>query len=188
MKIRKTYLFTLIVFLSGYSLFAQKLTLEYCLSKADEISPLSRQKLHYETLGELTQKNISNAYLPALFINGQASYQSDVFSFKDNPLLEGPIIPKEQFRVTLDLNQKIYDGGLTKNKKIAETARIMADSKSVEVDLYEIKATISGLFFSALIYQENLAILRNLLNDLNEQQRIINSQVKNGVVLKKCIK
>ena len=184
MKIRKLYLFTLIVFLSGYNLIAQKLTLEYCLSKAEEISPLSRQKLQYETLEKLTQKNVGNAYLPALFINGQASYRSDVFSFPNNPIFESPIIPKDQFRVTLDLNQKIYDGGLTKNKKIAETARLLSESKVVEVELYEIKTTISGLFFSALISQENLTILRNLLNDLNEQQRIINSQVKNGVILK----
>jgi hypothetical protein len=28
--------------------------LEYCLNKAEEINPLSRQKLHYETLEQLT--------------------------------------------------------------------------------------------------------------------------------------
>ena len=184
MKIRDTFVLTLILFLTSHGLFAQKLTLEYCLNKVEEISPLSRQKLHYETLEELTQKNLSNAYLPAIFVNGQVSYQSDVFSFPNNPIFDSPIIPNEQFRVTLDVSQKIYDGGLRKNKKIAETARIMTDSKSVEVDLYEIKATISGLFFSALIYQENISILKNLLDDLNEQQRIIDSQVRNGVILK----
>lgn len=184
MKIGKIYLLTISVFLSAHSLVAQKLTLEYCLDKAEEINPLSQQKLHYETVEELTQKNVSNAYLPAFFINGQASYQSDVFSFPNNPVFESPLIHKEQFKVTLDINQKIYDGGLTKNSKIAESARIMVDVKSAEVDLYAIKSTISGLFFSSLIYQENLSILQNLLDDLNEQQRIINSQVENGVILK----
>jgi len=184
MKIRDTYMLTLILFLTSHGLFAQKLTLEYCLNKAEEISPLSRQKLHYETLEELTQKNVSNAYLPAILLNGQVSYQSDVFAFSEEQIIEIPVIPNEQFMVTLDLNQKIYDGGLTKNRKIAESARIMTDSKSVEVDLYAIKATISGLFFSALIYQKNINILKNLLDDLNEQQRIIDSQVRNGVILK----
>ena len=98
MKIRKSYLFTLIVLLSGYGLMAQKLTLEQCLSKAEEINPLSRQKLHYETLEELTKKNISNAYLPAIFINGQVSYQSDVSLF-----------PIAQYSIAR-LSQKINSG------------------------------------------------------------------------------
>jgi len=184
MNIRNTLLLTITMIWSGHGIVAQKLTLEDCLAKAEKISPLSRQKLHYETLEELTQKNVSNAYLPAFYINGQASYQSDVFSFPDNPLFESPIIPKDQYRLTLDVNQKIYDGGLTKNRKVAESARIMTESTAVEVDLYEIKATISKLFFSALIYQENIQILQSLLGELHDQQGIINAQVQNGIVLK----
>ncbi len=184
MKFRITLLLTLSMVWFGHGIVAQKLTLEDCLTKAENISPLSRQKLHYETLEELTQKNVSNAYLPSFFVNGLASYQSDVFSFPNNPLFESPIIPKDQYRLTLDVSQKIYDGGMTKNKKIAESARIMTESQAVEVDLYEIKATISKLFFSALIYQENIQILQMLLVDLHDQQSIINAQVQNGVVLK----
>lgn len=183
MKIRTTYIICVAFSLMSNTLFAQKLSIEQCLSKAEEISPLSRQKLHFETLDELTQQNVSNAYLPAFFINGQASYQSDVFSFPNNPVFDSPIIPKEQFRVTLDVNQKIYDGGLTKNQKAAESARIMNDLKSVEVELYEIKTTISKLYFSALIYQENIKILNTLMAELVEQQKLIDSRVKNGVIL-----
>jgi len=184
MKIRAIYIIAIALLLFNNSIFAQRITLEYCLDKAEEISPLSRQKLHLETLDELTQKNVTNAYLPAFFVNGQASYQSDVFSFPNNPVFESPIIPNEQFKLTLDVNQKIYDGGLTKNQKITESARIMTDLKSVEVDLYEIKTTISTLYFSALIYQENIKILNNLLQELAKQQQIIDARVKNGVILK----
>jgi len=184
MKIRAIYIIAIALLLFNNSIFAQRITLEYCLDKAEEISPLSSQKLHLETLDELTQKNVTNAYLPAFFVNGQVSYQSDVFSFPNNPVFESPIIPNEQFKLTLDVNQKIYDGGLTKNQKIAESARIMTDVKSVEVDLYEIKTTISTLYFSALIYQENIKILNNLLQELEEQQKIIDARVKNGVILK----
>lgn len=187
MKIRNTYLITLFLTLLCNHTYSQSLTLEYCLSKAEEISPLTRQKLYYETLEELTQKNVNNANLPSFYINGQVSYQSDVFSFPNNPIFESPIIPNEQFKVTLDVNQKIYDGGLTKNKKIAESARILTDVQSVEVDLYEIKTTISTLYFSALIYQENIKILKNLLGVLRDQQKVIDSQVKNGVILRSAL-
>ncbi len=184
MSIRNLYLFTVLLVFSANEIRAQRITLEYCLTKAEEISPLTQQKLHYETLEELTQKNVSSTYYPAFFINGQAGYQSDVFSFPNNPIFESPIIPKDQFKVTLDVNQKIYDGGLMKNQKIAESARIMSESKSVAVDLYEIKSTVSTLYFSALIYQENIKILNTLLNELNDQQKIIDSRVRNGVILK----
>ena len=187
MKIRNTYLIALLLALFSNYTFGQKLTLEYCISKAEEISPLSRQKLHYETLEEFTQTNVSNANLPSFYINGQASYQSDVFSFPNNPIFESPIIPNEQFKVTLDVNQKIYDGGLTKNKKIAESAKILTDVQSVEVDLYEIKTTISSLYFSALIYQENIKILKNVLEVLRDQQKVIDSQVINGLILKSAL-
>ena len=179
----RTIAFYIAVSLIGNTNFAQKLSIEQCLTKAEEISPLSRQKLHFETLDELTRENVSSANLPAFYINGQASYQSDVFSFPNNPIFESPIIPKEQFRVTLDVNQKIYDGGLTKNKKAAESARIMTDLKSVEVDLYEIKTTVTKLYFSALLYQENIKILETLLKELSDQQKLIVARVKNGVIL-----
>ncbi len=182
MKIK--HIILLMIVFTTHGLSAQKLTLEDCLNKAEEKSPLTRQRLHYETLEGLTQKNVSNAYLPVLALNGQASFQSDVFSFPGNSLLDAPIIPKEQFRLTLDLNQKIYDGGMVKNKKIAESARILSESKGAEVDLYQIKSTISVLFFSALVYQQNIRILNSALSDLRQQQQVIDAQVANGLVLK----
>jgi outer membrane protein TolC len=55
---------------------------------------------------------------------------------------------------------------------------------SVDVDLHEIKSTIVQLFFSTIIYQENIRILQNLLGELRKQNDIIEAQVKNGLVLK----
>ncbi|NJN24681.1 MAG: TolC family protein [Cyclobacteriaceae bacterium] len=171
------------VIISSHGMMAQKLSLQECLTLAEQESPLAKQKLYFESMEALTQKNVSSGFLPTFSINGQASYQSDVFSFPNNPAFDSPIIPKDQYRITLDVQQKIYDGGLTKNKKIAESARIANESSTVEVDLYEIKETITQLFFSTLIYQENIIILRNLLTDLGEQRKKIEAQVANGMVL-----
>ena len=60
---RKKYFIILLLTIATEIAFGQKLTLEYCLDKAEKISPLFRQKLQYETLEELTQKNVSNANL-----------------------------------------------------------------------------------------------------------------------------
>ncbi len=181
--LKKTIVLTLSVLITT-GLTAQKLTLEYCLQKAAETSPLAMQKLHYQTIEELNTKNISNTYLPSIFINGQASYQSDVFSFPNNPLFDSPIIPKDQYKLTLDVTQKIYDGGLAKNQRLAESAKVLADAQVSEIDIYEIKTTVTTLYFSALMYQENIQILKNLLTVLSDQQKMIDAQVVGGVVLK----
>lgn len=164
--------------------WAQKYTLDNCLDLATKSSPLSRQAQNYAALDEMTEKNVSNAYLPAVFLNGQATYQTDVFSFPNNPIFDVPIIPKDQYRFTLDVRQQIYDGGMVKNKKLAESARIMSEAEAVNVDLYDIKATVTKLYFSSLIYQENIRTLNTLLAELREEQNTIDSRVRNGVLLK----
>ena len=181
--LKKAIILTLSVLMTS-GLTAQKITLEYCLQKAAETSPLAMQKLHYQTIEELNSKNISNTYLPSVFINGQASYQSDVFSFPNNPLFDSPIIPKDQYKLTLDVTQKIYDGGMAKNQRLAESAKVLADAQASEIDIYEIKTTVTSLYFSALMYQENIQILKNLLTALTDQQKMIDAQVAGGVVLK----
>ena len=67
------------------------MSIEECLSKAEEISPLSRQKLHFETLDELTQQNVSNAGasdLTAAKLNKQALAMRSYIE-KLSALLEG---------------------------------------------------------------------------------------------------
>ncbi len=179
---RKHLLFIFLILVFTANRAKAQISLDHCLKKAEELSPLKQQDLQYQSVKLLTEKNLKTAYLPQFRFNAQASYQSDVFSFPNNPIFETPIIPKDQYKVTLDLNQTIYDGGLIKNKKIVENARLMNDMHSVEVELYQIKKTINDLFFGALLYQENHAILQNLLDDLNKQYKIINSMVKNGVL------
>jgi outer membrane protein TolC len=121
--------------------------------------------------------------MPHINFFGQASYQSDVFSFPSNPVFETPIIPKDQFRVQLDLVQQIYDGGRSKNLRKAETARVQSEQESILVNLYSIKGHINQLYFGAMIYQENLQILRTLRRDLIEQEKVIRSGVHNGVLM-----
>jgi len=164
-------------------LAAQDLTLEYCLERSHTASPLNKQKLQLETIETLSHKNLNTAYLPQFNLSGQATYQSDVFSFPSNPVLETPIIPKEQYRIQIDLVQNIYDGGRSKNQKRAETARLKSENQSVRVDLYQIKSTVTRLYFGALLYQENLKILANLRAELEDQQKVLESRVRNGVII-----
>ncbi len=181
MNILKCFLPALLLW--SLQLSGQELTLDSCIQKAEALSPLTKQKLYLETKETLSIKNIGSSNLPSIYLNGQASYQSDVFSFPNNPLFESPVIPKDQYKATIDVYQNIYDGGITKNRKLIEKANYNSELAGLEVDLYNIKSSVIQLYFSSLLLQENISILNTVLKELNDQYLIIKSRAQNGVIL-----
>ncbi len=103
---------------------AQTVTLDECQRLAQENYPLIKQ---YDLMRQTTDysvSNISKGWLPQISAMAQASYQSDVMTLPD-PLqamlgqqgydVKG--LRKNQYRIGIDLNQTIYDGGLISEQK-----------------------------------------------------------------------
>ena len=162
---------------------AQQIDLQYCLRQADSISLLRQQDYHYETIRLLSGQNIGTGWYPKVNLAAQASYQSDVFSFPENPFLSTPIIPKDQYRVALELNQPIYDGGMVRNRKAAESARISAEQAGTQAELYSVRTSVSRLYFAVLMQESHLKILDATRHELNEQQAAIEAGIRHGVLL-----
>ena len=163
---------------------AQTITLEYCHQKAEELSPLAKQRLQQETIETLNEKSTSTAYLPKINFSGQASYQSDVISFPNSPVFETPIIPKDQYKLMLELTQSIYDGGMAKNQKLVEQAQSNTQMQSVEVNIYQIKSAIDQLYFAGLLAEKNAEILHSTYDLLQDQLKTLKAQVAHGVMMK----
>ena len=184
MKIVSWLILPLLSFSCMMTVKAQSITLEHCHQQAEQLSPLAQQRLQQETILMLNEKNLNSAYLPHFNFSGQASYQSDVISFPNNPLFDTPIIPKDQYKLMLELTQTIYDGGMTKNQKMAEEAMINTEKQSVEVNIYQIKSAINQLYFGALLAEQNLEILQSVHRVLEDQLKTISSRVERGVLMK----
>lgn len=160
------------------------LHLQYCYSKAREISPLRQQELLNQSIYELNYKNSGNSYLPSLYLSGKATYQSEVITIPGLSMVpEFPEIPKEQFNISLNLRQNIYDGGLSKYSRQVDDAQLRISEMELESQLFQIHEIINQLYFAILQGEERRKILIATLETIEEQRETIASRVKNGVLL-----
>ena len=181
----------LIVLLSGYwhtNSFAQNYTLEQCQTDALQTSPVLKQKLYYESMASLELLNAKKSNLPQLTFSGQATYQSDVFQLPFTiPGSEPVVIPKDQYRATIGVQQKIYDGqSVSKNNELINAGNEL-NQQQVEVELYQIKSVINQLYFGILFFQEQESVIKSSQTTLQSQLKEVQSLVDNGVVLRSSL-
>jgi outer membrane protein TolC len=156
---------------------------------------LAGEKTTYSDIWKIKDQNLSKGYLPVIDANGTALYNSDVVNLKDNfsslpiPGLADAIglMPKEQYKVTIDINQVIYDGGAIKGARNIEKAELNINGKQTEVDLYKLRSQINVYYFGILLYERNTELLKNHKEILEKKIRSMESAVNNGVILKSDI-
>ncbi|MCF8296099.1 MAG: TolC family protein [Saprospiraceae bacterium] len=206
----KNKLFIALIFCS-VGLFAQKpdtITLDYCHNLAIKNYPVSKQKELFIQKNALAVKNLKKNYLPQLSVNAQATYQSDVTAIELDfsemkvdiqipglpiPIPELPIeitgpdmpeVAKDQYKMSLDVNQVIYDGGVTNNQRKIEDIDLQINNQSVDVELFSIKQNINDVFFTLFLLQENKKLIEVSKEEINSQLKKIQSGIDNGVILK----
>ena len=153
------------------------LTISACYRLARQNYPLIKQRDLINKTKDYTVSNASKGYLPALSINGQATYQSAVTNFPFKlPGLTFPQYSRDQYKMYGELDQVIYDGGAIKNQKETAEANQVIQQQSLEVQLYALYDRVNQLFFGALMVNEQLK-----LNDLLRQD------IQNGVDKEKAM-
>ena len=60
-------------------------------------------------------------------------------------------LPHEQYKITVDINQVIYDGGAIKGARALEKADLSVNEKQTETDLYKLRGQINSYYFSILL-------------------------------------
>ena len=183
-RISTRILLTCVAIIPTFLASGQELTLNQCYEAAQNLTPLAQQNLYYQSIATLQRKNAASLYRPQIAINGQFTYQSDVFSLPfENPGVQSPEIPKDQYRLALGINQTIFDGGSTKRTLNIVESEAEANQQEVAVALYQIRGVINELFFGALVSQENTAIMEAQKAILEQQLLEVESSVKNGALL-----
>ncbi|MDO9256886.1 MAG: TolC family protein [Bacteroidales bacterium] len=180
----RTFLFSLIIS-AGINTLAQKaVTLDECLSAAMKNQPLSGQNEIYKESSSLQQKNINNGKLPQLNLNGQATYQNEVIKLPFSvPGVTTPVVPKAQYKVSLDANQLIYGGGTMDAQNLVEDYSLQLNQLNNDVELYKVRERINQLYFSILLSDLNAGVINNTVSDLNSRLSKVNASIKEGVML-----
>lgn len=182
---KRSNLILLWLLLSATVLFAQeRVTLEQCQQWARDNHPVLRQSGLYQQMLELKNDINATSLLPQLTLNGQATYQSDVTKVGLSiPNLSIPTVDKDQYKIYLDLRQTIWDGGLSKARELINESENAGNQQQVEVELYQLKENVNRFFFTSFLIQENLNILEQKTGVLSERRKMMESAVKNGMML-----
>lgn len=178
-------LLLIIMLFPVHQLMAQEtVTLEQCQQWARKNHPVLKQSGLYQQILDLKNENNSTSFLPLVTLNGQATYQSDVTKIAISlPGMNIPTVDKDQYKFYLDLKQTIWDGGLSKARELINETENAGNQQQVEVELYQLKEKVNQFYFTSFLIQENLKILEKKTGTLAEHRKIIESGVKNGMVL-----
>lgn len=167
------------------SVFGQ--TLEECWQAAEQNYPLIEQYGLIDRTTELTMANIRKGWLPEVSANAQATYQSDVTSWPEEmtTMMRGMGISmkglkRSQFRVGIDVQQTIYDGGAISSRQTIAREQGNVQSAQTEVSVYAVRRRVSEMYFSLLMLEEQMLLNRDLQMLLAGNERKLESMVKRG--------
>jgi outer membrane protein TolC len=188
---RKVLILILLLSSSTSHIFSQKIiTLKECYDKAMSANALAGEKEAYSSIAQIKDKNLSKGWLPTIDANASANYISDVVDFsKAISAIPGIAslltpMPHDQYKVTLDINQVIYDGGAIKSSRALEKAELSINEKQTETDLYKLRAQINSCYFNVMLMNRQKELLKNYLNLIQKRIASMQSALDNGVIMK----
>jgi len=168
-------------------MMVQAQTLEECQRAAEQNYPLIRQYDLIEKTTNLTVANIQKGWLPQVSASAQATYQSDVVAFPDEFKqlyqqmgLDMKGLTKDQYRVAIDVNQTIYDGGAISSQKAIAREQGKVQAAQNEVNLYNVRKRVNEMYFSLLMLDEQIKLNSDLQELLLGNEKKLESMVKNG--------
>jgi outer membrane protein TolC len=174
----------LIIFLTT-RIFGQVQTLEECYALSRLNYPLIKQNDLINAVREYSIENVHSGRYPQLTINGQATYQSAVTRIPiDNPQFRVQSLAKDQYKVSADFFQSVYDGGAIRKSSELQEAAAALESQKAEVDLYKLKDRINQIYFGILLLEQQQAQTIIIRKDLESSLNKIRASVDAGVSLK----
>lgn len=165
-------------------------TLEVCQQLACDHYPEIRQ---YDLIRQSEQYDLSNAarsWLPQVSFSAQATWQNRVPEFPS--ALSGMLdqagvslrgLDKDQYKVALEVNQTIWDGGQSQADRRVIEATADEHRQATEVDLYAVKGRVNDLYFGILLLEERLGQTDLTIALLQSNLDKVRSLVTNGVAM-----
>ncbi|HVN57608.1 MAG TPA: TolC family protein [Bacteroidales bacterium] len=175
---------------SGISYSQKTVSLGDCYDLAMKKSALSGEADVYSSISGLNDKNLKSGWLPSLDANASALYNSDVVDLAKNmaalPALAKAIspMPHDQYKITLDINQVIYDGGAIKKGRELEKIDQNLNRKQTETDMYRLRDQVNLYFFSIMLLDRQREILESFRSLLSKRIMSMQSAISNGTLLK----
>lgn len=170
--------------------WAQTMTLEGCQESARENYPLIKKYDLINKTTSYTVDNINKEWLPQINAQVQATYQNNVVTLPDalKTMLESQNynvkgLNKTQYRIGVDVNQTIWDGGRIRDRKEVTKLENEVSMAQTDVDLYKIREKVNELYFSILLTNERLQINNDLQTLLSSNISKLNAMYQGGTAM-----
>ena len=162
-------------------------TLDECQQAAERNYPMIHQyDLIAKTTG-LTVANIQKGWLPQVSATAQATYQSDVTAFPDqiqqlyqNMGINMEGLRKDQYRVGIDIQQTVFDGGVISSKKAIAREQGNVQTAQTEVTMYNVRKRVNEMYFGLLLIDEQIVLNKDLQELLAQNEKKLASMLKSG--------
>ena len=184
MNMKKIMISLALIILSSGS-WAQ--TLEECQQAAEKNYPLIKQYGLIAKTTQLTVKNIQKGWLPQVTASAQATYQSAVTAWPESMQsmyqqmgLNMKGLSKDQYKIGIDLQQTIYDGGAISSQRNLAQQEGKVQEAQTETNLYQVRRRVNEMYFSLLLLNEQIQLNEDVKTLLLSSEKKLSSMVKGG--------
>ncbi len=151
-----------------------EVTLQQCYQLAEANFPYLAQQNIVQSITDEAINKINAIWQPQVYLNAQATYQSDVTSIGLTiPGIEINELSKDQYKATLDVNQVLYDGGVSKQQRSIQMSGAAVETQKITVDIYKVRERVNQLFLILLQTDKQQELVNNLKLELNNQEEKI---------------
>lgn len=176
---------TFIIIILAVSAHAQ--TLEECQQAAEKNYPVIKR---YDLIGrttELTVSNLQKEWLPRITASAQATYQNAVAAWPESIKsvyqrmgLDMKGLKKDQYKVGIDVQQMLYDGGvISSQKRIARQEGKLQEAQN-DVNQYQLRQRVNEMYFSLLLLNEQIRLNDDVKALLLSSEKKLAAMVKGG--------
>lgn len=167
---------------AGYAAHAQT-TLDECIGWAYDNYPQIKEMSLIEMTKGIELKNAAYAWLPHLNISGKATWQSEVVEMPmDIPGMDINI-PHDQYGLTAEFTQQIWDGGTSRSQKELAEAGAEVKKTRLETNLWSIRSRVQNVFLGIILIDKQLELNRLLWESLERSSEEVKSRMEAGVAL-----
>ncbi len=186
----KQYLITALVLLATGTGLSAQVTIEECVTLAQENYPLIKQYGLIEQTKEVNLSDIDKSWLPQIGVYAQGTVQNEVPSFPES--LAGIInrtgthiegLNEWQYKIGVDISQSIWDGGTAKSQRRVERATDAERQAATDVQLYAIRQRVESLYFGILLIDEQAKQTRAMQELLLSNLDKLRAMLRNGTAM-----
>lgn len=158
-------------------------TLDECIGLAYDNYPQIKEMSLIEMTKGIDLKTAAYAWLPHLNVSGKATWQSDVVEMPIEIPGMAINIPHDQYGLTAELTQQIWDGGTSHSQR--ELAEAGADVKKtqLETNLWAIRSRVQNIYLGIILIDKQMRLNDLLRENLERNSEEVENLINGGVAL-----